>query len=92
MFVFGFNADEEHINGISRELIDKDNKKCVLLILIPGMRLTKEVGQKLKIRNIRNVCFVIVDKQRLYDGELWTKSLTDIMNQLLSAGEAMSDV
>lgn len=90
---FGFNEDDEHINGIFRELIDKDNKKIYIVDIDfqNEFEKRKKVGQKLKIRNSSNIIFVTVDKHRLSNEKLWTKSLTNKINQSLGTENVISN-
>lgn len=62
---FGFGADDEHINGIVRTLIDSDNKKIIIVTLDNGQNeedLIKEYQHKLKI-STNNIKLVLVDSK-----------------------------
>lgn len=70
---FGFNQDDEHINGILRTLIDIDNKKVIVIDLNNGTSTenSKEnIANKLKIFNEDNLEIVLVDYQRTVEGSI----------------------
>lgn len=76
---FGFNYDDEHINGIIRKLVN-DGKK--LIVVQPVNRPTRdvqiEIANKLKIYSASNVIVLDVNKNREHEGKLWTEALEDI--------------
>lgn len=78
---FGFNYDDEHINGIIRTLIDRDNKKLYIVDVSEEkteMDKRKEYARKLKVVNSSNIHFITVNKTtREYDNKLWTEVLQE---------------
>lgn len=77
---FGFNQDDEHINGIIRTLIERDNKKLVVVGTNSSKRLTDkrtELCGKLKISKQENLDFITVDKytRKTKDGSMWYDDL-----------------
>ena len=74
---FGFNQDDEHINGIIRYLV-KQNKK---LIVVKNKNNKTEVdeakaiAEKLKILDYDKIKVILVDKDRMVDGKLWIDEL-----------------
>ena len=74
---FGFNTDDEHINGIIRTAIEKDGKH--LVVIVPenheGVEVRAEnLAKQLKISKVDNIHYVIVDSDRKVDGtHLWTE-------------------
>lgn len=73
---YGFNADDGHINGIFRELIEELNK--TLFIVAPESSGTeadikKDIAQKLRVtKNRDNIVIVRVNKHtRLQGDKLW---------------------
>ena len=81
---FGFGADDEHINGIIRTLVDDDNKKMIVITRYDKTKTEDEkaedIIQKLKIKNNENVYVIYVDKNgKNTDNKLiWTECLTDL--------------
>lgn len=77
---FGFNKDDEHINGILRTLIDRDEKR-IIIIDVDDTRTEinkqKEIAKKLKIRRSRNIEYITVDQNRLHYDNIWTKTLKE---------------
>lgn len=69
---FGFGVDDEHINGILRTLIDKFDKKIVVVTLKSDKsdkECSNDIGRKLKIEKKSNISVVQVEKNgMLYDG------------------------
>lgn len=77
---FGFNQDDEHINGIIRTLIERNNKKLVVVDTNSSKRLTDkrtELCGKLKISKQENLDFITVDKytRKTKDGSMWYDDL-----------------
>ena len=74
---FGFNTDDEHINGIIRTAIERDGKH--LVVIAPSKYETVEIrsqklADQLKVSRVENIHYVIVDDERRVDGEmLWTE-------------------
>lgn len=70
---FGFNADDEHINGIVRTLIDIDDKKIIVVDIDPNLN-SKSIAEKLKVNRTKNIEILTVDKNRMVNGKLWIES------------------
>lgn len=72
---FGFNYDDEHINGIIRTLVDRDNKKLFIIDIETEKneyQKRKEYARKLKVTNENNINFITVNSEnRCREGELW---------------------
>lgn len=70
---FGFNLDDEHINGIFRELVD--HNKQLMIITIKGDKSTTELekiyAKRLKVNKRKNIHVILVDKDRMDDKNLW---------------------
>lgn len=74
---FGFNTDDEHINGIIRTAIERDGKHLVVI----GPRkygslesIVQKLANQLKVSRVENIHYVIVDNDRKVDsGTLWTE-------------------
>lgn len=72
---FGFNADDEHINGIIRTLVDTDNKNLVVISRqskISNDSIEKEITNKLKIKKKDNIKVIQVDENRVSNDKIWT--------------------
>ena len=77
---FGFNKDDEHINGIIRTLVDIDNKKLVVVELdnnIPEYKVKENIANKLKVFNEENIDVILVAKYRKSDDEIWLEKLLE---------------
>lgn len=75
---FGFNPDDEHINGILRTLIDVDDKKVVVIGRNSGTSVDEfkeNVVNKLKIYKEENLEIILVDNKRCVEGERWLEKL-----------------
>lgn len=77
---FGFNKDDEHINGIVRTLVDKDNKNLIVLSLDKKCDVSdekKELVRKLKLQNENNVHIIRVDAdgREVETKKIWTEAI-----------------
>jgi len=64
---FGFNEDDEHINGIIRTLIERDNKTLVVVTVNNGVDRDKridELAANLKVSKTENIKMIIVNDDR----------------------------
>ena len=64
---FGFGADDEHINGIIRNLIDIDNKPIQIVTVKSDKtkdELLKDYAIKLKTLKCNNISVIQVDRAR----------------------------
>ncbi len=75
---FGFNQDDEHINGILRTLVDEDNKDIFVISVTDDSENTikKQIKTKLKVNNLDRVKIVKIDKiTRTNNGDLWIDAI-----------------
>ena len=74
---FGFGADDEHINGIIRNLIDIDNKPIKIVTVKSDKtkdELLKDYAIKLKTLKCNNISVIQVDSQgKDSNGKMWTE-------------------
>ncbi|WP_434793973.1 hypothetical protein TPDSL_05230 [Terrisporobacter petrolearius] len=78
---FGFNPDDEHINGILRTLIDIDNKQVIVVDLNDGRNIDdfkSDIANKLKIFNEDSLEIILVDYNRTVEGTNWVDVLMNI--------------
>ena len=71
---FGFNPDDEHINGILRTLIDDDGKKLIVIALKGNdceSNAIKQISDKLKIKSRDKISLIQLDSNRKIDNRLW---------------------
>lgn len=74
---FGFNKDDEHINGIIRTLVNDDGKK----VIIVGRNTSKEeIIERLIIEKTDNITVCNVDEQRNIENKLWINYILDKIN------------
>lgn len=73
---FGFGADDEHINGLIRTLIDNDDKAIEIVTIKSGKsdnELIRDYALKLKTSKFNNITVIQVDSDgKNSDGEMWT--------------------
>jgi len=78
---FGFNPDDEHINGIIRTLIDKDNKSLYIVDVEPENKeedKRDEFVRKLKVINSNNIKLITVNSEsRKVGNKLWVEILSE---------------
>ena len=69
---FGFNKDDSHINGLFRELIEKNDKKLFIVTVDPK-ETVREIKKKLRLdTNFDNVKVILVDsKTRATNEAIW---------------------
>jgi len=84
---FGFNQDDEHINGIIRTLIERDNRKLVVVDTDNSKELTdkrKQLCEKLKVSKQTNLDFITVDKytRKTKDDHMWYDDLLHKLNDI----------
>ncbi len=71
---FGFNKDDEHINGIVRTLVNDDNKK----IIVVGKNVSEdEIINRLIIEKSENIKVYNVDDKRNIKNKLWIEHILD---------------
>lgn len=71
---FGFNADDGHINGLFRELIEKGKK---VLIFSYKNNNSDEYKEKLRLDSPCNMQVISIDDNRKVDNNLWTQFLLE---------------
>lgn len=71
---FGFNPDDEHINGILRTLIDVDHKK-IIVIDVDDKIDSYKIAKKLKVSNEENIEIMYVDASRERNGVKWISEI-----------------
>ena len=76
---FGFNSDDEHINGIFRQLINKHDKTIYIVDTDTSSEMNKKnkIQAKLKIETTTNINFITINPEdRKSDGdEMWYKKI-----------------
>lgn len=75
---FGFNADDEHINGLFRDLIDCKGKRLTVVTRNSGRNaqsVKKDISTKLKVSNESNISVILVDDCRKRNGMNWIDCL-----------------
>ena len=80
---FGFNPDDEHINGIIRSLVDRDNKTLIIVDVVNDKserERINELAMKLKITNAQNIKLVIVDYNRTCKDLLWIDKVHELLS------------
>lgn len=72
---FGFNPDDEHINGVIRTLVERDNKQLYIVTYSKdsSSKLKKRYSENLKISKNGNIHIIKVDSNRIIEGtrEKW---------------------
>lgn len=71
---FGFNADDGHINGLFRELIE--NGKKVIIFSYKNNNLN-EYKEKLRLDSSRNMQVISINDSRKVNNKLWTQFIID---------------
>lgn len=75
---FGFGADDEHINGILRTLVNDDGKQ--LIIVTKGsdsLAIARKKAKALKISDASRIKVVAVDDDGRFHGKRWVELLDD---------------
>lgn len=76
---FGFNLDDEHINGIIRTLIERDNKQLYIVSIDndTSVNLRKKYARKLRVSKNKNIHVIVVNSQSRKDenGNMWYKAI-----------------
>ena len=81
---FGFGADDEHINGIIRTLIDIDGKKIIIVTsekMSDEAALIREYTRKLKTSKADNIKIINVDETGQVKGT--SKNWIDFLSECL---------
>ena len=75
---FGFNSDDEHINGIFRDLVDC-KKKPITVVTVKGnesaVTVKKAIARRLKLQDDSNISVILVDNERKRNGVSWIDCL-----------------
>ena len=80
---FGFNPDDEHINGIIRSLVDRDNKTLIIVDVANDKSESEridELAMKLKITNYQNIKLVIVNNKRTCNNLPWIDKVYELLS------------
>jgi hypothetical protein len=81
---YGFNIDDNHINGLFRELIEKDKKPLYQVTVNRNTSITeqtKELSHKLRIEDKTNINIVLIDREtREKDSLLWLEYIKKIIS------------
>lgn len=77
---FGFNSDDEHINGVIRTLIERENKQLFIVCVDNGSeaKLRKIYARKLRISNENNIHIIQIDpnsRKDINEHTMWYESL-----------------
>lgn len=75
---FGFNSDDEHINGIFRDLVDCKKKHITIVTPQSGKSIDtikKLIVGKLKLQDDSNISIILVDKERMMNNVSWVDCL-----------------
>ena len=80
---FGFNPDDEHINGIIRTLVERDDKTLVIVSVEDENEriLKKKYARRLRISNIENIKIIKVNANNRKcekNNDLWCKALEQL--------------
>lgn len=80
---FGFGADDEHINGILRTLVDIDAKKLIVVTLGRGAdadTVSKDIARKLKVNKRTSIKVIQVNHNgyTLDSNIAWTQAIKDM--------------
>ena len=79
---FGFNKDDEHINGILRTLIDIDNKKIIIVDIQQKDKnindFKENIVNRLKIFKEENLEIILVDYDRRVEDVSWLERLLSV--------------
>lgn len=75
---FGFNKDDSHINGLFRELVEKENKKLFVVTIDPK-ETVQALKKKLRLdKNLDNVKVILVNSEtRESDGTIWYDKVSE---------------
>lgn len=76
---FGFNEDDEHINGVIRALVDQGKK---LVVVCPSDTISenskaKKIAERLRVTNVDLVKVIYIDKKTRKNG---TKNWIELLN------------
>lgn len=79
---FGFNTDDEHINGIIRELLNNEKKVLVVTVQQHDDEETfkEEIINRLKTTKGSHLDVMLVDRQRCTNGQLWINKILEERN------------
>lgn len=75
---FGFNSDDEHINGLFRDLIDRKGKSMTVVrpqSVTDANEYKKDLARRLKIKNTAQISVIEVDNRRCRHGVNWIDCL-----------------
>lgn len=82
---FGFNADDGHINGMFRELIEDEDKKIAILHLQENINydekdIKNQYKNKLRLDSTENLIIIPVSRERvdINTNKIWYETLNDL--------------
>lgn len=89
---FAYNPDDEHVNGIIRTIIDRDNKRLYVIDIDSveesdkrnalALKKQENLAKKLKVINRNNIIYIIVNGDRLGDQDkIWTDILLEKVHE-----------
>lgn len=81
---FGFNSDDEHINGIIRELINSGKQ---LIVVTPNhnqdkSQVARNLVKKLKLTKSSNIHVILVNKERKGTSDFWIDEIKNIVKDI----------
>lgn len=76
---YGFNPDDEHINGVIRTLVDEGKKLLVVCLNEEQQHsvLKTQIADKLKVMQDDNIEIIPVDSNRSTEGKTWIEYIFD---------------
>lgn len=76
---FGFNKDDEHINGIIRTLVDDDEKKIIII----GREVSEEkIRRRLIVKKSENITVYNINENREIDNKLWINHILENIDDI----------
>ncbi len=62
---FGFNPDDEHINGIIRSLLNDDKKNLIVIEPESSIKTAESIANDLKVEDSSQIRVIKVNKDRI---------------------------
>ncbi len=72
---FGFGADDEHINGILRTLVNDENIRLKVVTLEGKNNSRRDIANKLKVKDESKIDVILVDQNGKCKGKSWTECI-----------------
>ena len=76
---FAFNSDDEHINGLFRDLVDRKGKPLTIVELDRGETpetVKKRTARQLKIKSDDQLSVILVNENRMRNDVRWIDCLS----------------